>query len=54
MVDCVTKFQCILVILVSSRKFLFVLLLSITQFINGVFSVSPDVLAISRLFSSRI
>ena len=51
MVDYVTKFQCILVNLFSSRRFFFFLLLLITKFINGDFSVSRDVLAFSRISS---
>ena len=47
-------FQRILVIVASSQRFSFFLLLPITKFINGVFPVSRDVLAISRLFSSCI
>ena len=54
MVDYVTKFQCILVSFVSSQDFSFLLLLPTTEFINNVFPVPQDVLAISRLFSSRI
>ena len=51
MVEYVTKFQCILVILVSSRRFFF-----ITDYViyKLSFSVSRDVLAISRLFSRHI
>ena len=37
-----------------SKIFHFFLLLPITYFINGVFPASRDVLAISRLFSSRL
>ena len=52
MVEDLTKFQCILVNHVSSRRFFFVI--TDYVFINGVFSVSHDVLAFSRRSSFGI